>query len=140
VWVKQWVRQESIMSAAILIVDDDDTLGRVLGRVLTRLGQSVVRATHVAQALQLAREHQPRLALIDLCLPDGDGAELARLLRSESAEMTLILMTAFPLRLREEPELAGRFADVLIKPLDLADLRRVVEAALPPALAAVPGR
>jgi hypothetical protein len=37
-------------------------------------------------------------------------------------------MTAYPLRLREHPELAADFARVLTKPLDLAELRRAVEA------------
>jgi CheY-like chemotaxis protein len=69
--------------------------------------------------------------LIDLCLPDGDGLELARQLRRQHPDLTLILMTAYPLRLREHPERAGVFARVLIKPLDLTELRQAVESCIP---------
>jgi cobalt-zinc-cadmium efflux system membrane fusion protein len=118
--------------AAILLVDDDTVLSQVLRRVLSRQGYAVIEAGSAAAALEMARQHRPRLALIDLCLPDGDGVELARRLEQEIGRMSLVLMTAYPLRLRDEPELAAGFAHVLTKPLDLDELRRVVHQALAP--------
>jgi CheY-like chemotaxis protein len=114
----------------ILVVDDDEVVGRVLSRVLTQQGHLVWQAQTSRQAVASAREHPPRLALLDLCLPDSDGIELARQLRQEHPDLTLILMTAYPLRLREHPELTSAFARVLIKPLDLAELRQAVESSL----------
>lgn len=114
----------------ILLVDDDETLSRVLRRVLTQQGYTVVEAGGVARALQVARESPPQLGLLDLRLPDGDGVELARKLTEQGAGFPLILMTAYPLRLRDQPELAEQFARVLTKPLNLQELREVVEAAL----------
>jgi CheY-like chemotaxis protein len=114
----------------ILVVDDDEVVGRVLSRVLSRQGHPVWHAQTANQAMAMAREHPPRLALLDLCLPHGDGIELARLLRHEHPDLILILMTAYPLRLREHPELTEIFCRVLIKPLDLADLRQAVESSL----------
>jgi DNA-binding response OmpR family regulator len=118
------------MNQVILIVDDDEVLGQILGRVLTRDGYEVVRATTASQALQLAREHQPQLALLDLCLPDCDGQQLAQSLQAEWSDMLLVLMTAYPLRLLDQPGSAERFAQVLTKPLDLRELRRTIAAAL----------
>jgi CheY-like chemotaxis protein len=112
----------------ILIVDDDEVVGRVLSRVLSREGHLVAQAQTACQAMATAREHPPRLALLDLCLPDGDGIELARLLRHEHPDLILILMTAYPLRLREHPELTEIFSRVLIKPLDLTELRQAIES------------
>jgi DNA-binding response OmpR family regulator len=120
------------MNRAILIVDDDEVLGRVLGRILTRQGHKVARAGSASQATAMAKEGQFGLALIDLCLPDGDGIKLARQLRAEQPDLVLIMITAYPLSIREHPELANDFARVLIKPLDLAELRRAVEASLAP--------
>jgi CheY-like chemotaxis protein len=114
------------MSMTILVVDDDEVLGGVVRRVLVRQGYQVGLAAGAAQALELAREHRPQLALLDLCLPDGDGLQLAAELRADFPELVLILMTAYPLRLRGRPELAREFAHVLTKPLDLAELRRVL--------------
>jgi DNA-binding response OmpR family regulator len=117
------------MSTTVLVVDDDEVLGHVLARVLARQGYAVVVAETVAEGIELAREHRPKVALIDLCLPDGSGTELATRLRAELDDIALILMTAFPLRLKEHPELEADFASVLIKPLDLADLRHALEGA-----------
>jgi membrane fusion protein, heavy metal efflux system len=122
------------MSAAtILIVDDDEVLSQVLRRVLTREGYRVVEAGSVAQALELTREDKPQLGLLDLSLPDGDGMELAKKLRARGVDCPLILVTAYPLRLRDQPELSSAFTRVLTKPLNLQDLRQAIEAALVPA-------
>jgi cobalt-zinc-cadmium efflux system membrane fusion protein len=128
------------MSTTILLVDDDTVLSQVLRRVLTRQGYNILEAASVGDALRLAREHRPSLGLIDLCLPDGDGVELARKLEKEIGPLPLILMTAYPLRLRDQPELAQGFAHVLTKPLNLDQLRQTVEQALNgnPAPVAVP--
>jgi membrane fusion protein, heavy metal efflux system len=130
----------ALETALILIVDDDEVLGQVLGRVLTRNGRSIVRASSVAQALEKAAQQQPQLALVDLCLPDGDGLDLARQLREKHPDLPLILMTAYPVRLREQPELAEQFTRVLIKPLNLQELRQAVDAALGEASPAAPPR
>jgi CheY-like chemotaxis protein len=92
--------------------------------VLTRDGYQVVEAGSVAQALERAREQPPSLALIDLRLPDGDGVELAQQLQQEAGDFPLILMTAYPLRLRDQPELARAFRHVLPQELPLRVMRR----------------
>jgi cobalt-zinc-cadmium efflux system membrane fusion protein len=117
-------------ASTILLVDDDEVLSQVLRRVLTRDGYSVVQAGSVAQALERAREQPIALGLIDLRLPDGDGVELARQLEEQVGRFPLILMTASPMRLHDEPELAEGFAQVLIKPLNLDELRRSIESSL----------
>src|ERR1700735_169445 len=117
-------------ASTILLVDDDEVLSQVLRRVLTRQGYNVLNANTVAQAEQLAQEHHPQLALLDLCLPDGDGVELARRLTEKTVNLPLILLTAYPLRLRERPELASHFSRVLTKPVNLQELRDAIESAL----------
>jgi cobalt-zinc-cadmium efflux system membrane fusion protein len=123
-------------NATILLVDDDPVLSQVLRRVLTQQGYTVVEAGSVADALERARQHRPQLGLIDLGLPDGDGVELARRLVQEVGALPLILMTASPLRLRDEPELTQGFAHVLTKPFNYEDLRQVLKRALRSAQAA----
>jgi cobalt-zinc-cadmium efflux system membrane fusion protein len=117
-------------ASTILLVDDDEVLNQVLRRVLTRDGYTVVEAGSVAQALERARAQPPALGLLDLRLPDGDGVELGRQLRKEVGRFPLILMTAYPLRLRDQPELAREFAHVLTKPLNLDELRKAIETSL----------
>jgi cobalt-zinc-cadmium efflux system membrane fusion protein len=116
--------------ATILVVDDDEVLLQVLGRVLRREGRTILTAATVAQAVEAARQHPPDLALLDLALPDGDGVELGEKLRAGQPDLPLILMTAYPLRLRDYPDLSRPFAHVLTKPADLRALRDAVETAL----------
>ncbi len=114
----------------ILVVDDDPTLLDVLGRVLKRDGHTVVQGNSVAEALQLADRYTPDLMLVDLSLPDGDGVALADHLRERHPDLPLILMTAYPIRIREDPEIASRFKRVMIKPLNLEELRQAVRESL----------
>jgi cobalt-zinc-cadmium efflux system membrane fusion protein len=127
------------MSApTILVVDDDEVLNQVLRRVLTRDGYTVVEAGSVTEAMERARAQRPALALVDLRLPDGDGVDLARMLPQQVGRFPLILMTAYPLRLRDQPELARGFAHVLTKPLDLEELRRAIALSLGTSAPAAP--
>src|SRR5205807_3302636 len=121
-----------MMKQTILIVDDDDVLAQVLSRVLTRQGFIVCHASTAAQAKSRLRECDPGLALLDLCLPDGDGLELAHDLRADNSELPLILMTAYPLRLRDDPVATEVFERVLTKPLNLKELREAVDSAITP--------
>jgi membrane fusion protein, heavy metal efflux system len=116
--------------ATILIVDDDDTLSQVLGRVLTQQGYRVLRASDAGQALQLVQQQTPQLALVDLCLPDQNGLELAQHLQAQASGLPMILITAYPPRLSGQPAPPPGFRQVLTKPLDLQQLRHSIEAAL----------
>src|SRR5260370_40207506 len=49
---------------------------------------------------------------------------------SSNADVRLILMTAYPLRLRDHPEMAGHFTRILTKPLNLQELRQAVDASM----------
>ena len=117
-------------ASTILLVDDDEVLRQVLRRVLTRHGYVVVEAGGVAEALQRSTRAAPSLALIDLRLPDGDGVEVAQQLAQEIGRIPLILMTAYPLRLRDQPELSRGFTHVLTKPLNLDELRQAIDTSL----------
>jgi membrane fusion protein, heavy metal efflux system len=119
------------MSApTVLLLDDDEVLRQVLRRVLSRQGLNVVEAGDLAQARQVLSQQECNLGLFDLCLPDGDGVELAKEIQDSGSPIPLILMTAYPLRLREQPDLAQKFTRVLSKPVNLQELRETVEAAL----------
>src|SRR5262249_50367394 len=119
-----------VTPATILVVDDDDVLLQVLGRVLRREGHTVRTAATSAEAVEAVAKHPVDLALLDLALPDGGGVELARDLHARLPSLRTILMTAYPLRLRDYPDLTRPFARVLTKPADLSVLREAVATAL----------
>jgi two-component system KDP operon response regulator KdpE len=66
------------MAVSILLVDDDDGFRRALADTLRVAGHDPVHeASTVAGALSAAAELGPDAAVVDICLPDGDGFQLA---------------------------------------------------------------
>jgi cobalt-zinc-cadmium efflux system membrane fusion protein len=113
----------------ILVVDDDEVLLGVLKRVLAHAGYDVLTAGTVEEALHQPTE-KPQLALLDLSLPDGDAVDLARALHARRPGLPLILMTAYPNRVHDQPAAAGEFVRMLTKPMNLEELRQILSAAL----------
>jgi DNA-binding response OmpR family regulator len=114
---------------AVLIVEDDPTVAQVLCRVLSRSGYEVEWAANAAAVVRQL-DRAPNVALLDLNLPDGNGVDLAGVLRKHYPDLPMLLMTGCPFRLRERPDGAGYFRQVLQKPLDLWQLREAIAAAL----------
>ena len=75
----------------ILVVDDDPGLLRTLGIGLRALGHEVVLAADGRTALQAAREDDPDLLVLDLGLPDVDGVEVLRRLRTWTSVPIIVL-------------------------------------------------
>jgi cobalt-zinc-cadmium efflux system membrane fusion protein len=114
----------------ILLVDDDDAIRQVLGRVLGDDGYTVYAAGNVAEALDKAQRHCPQVALLDYRLPDGTAVDLADQLRALQPDLPLLLMTGEPVSLLARPELAKQFMQVMTKPMNLEELRRAIKRAL----------
>jgi DNA-binding response OmpR family regulator len=84
------------MPEKILIVDDDvDTL-RLVGLMLQRQGYQIVAANNGHQALVIAQSEKPDLILLDIMMPDMDGYEVTRRLRSNTSTsaIPIIMFTA----------------------------------------------
>ena len=100
-----------------LVVDDEDQLLRLMTRVLERAGHRVHAAATGAAARQLFREHEPEVVLLDVTMPDGDGAE--RLLPeflAERPELRVILTSGAALPEPLEALLGRIGGDFLCKP------------------------
>ena len=80
-------------SRLVLIVDDDERNLRLAGDVLLAAGFRTLVARSGAEAVALAAEHVPDVILLDLRLPDMDGADAARILAA-GARTTAIPVVA----------------------------------------------
>lgn len=106
----------------VLIVDDEKDVADMFGALLETLGQDVTVTYGGTQALGLVAECRPRVAFIDLAMPEMQGADLARRLRrrfSPSA-LTLVAMTGHG-NARAETT-AADFDRYLLKPVARQDL------------------
>jgi len=87
--------QEADLSrgGTILVVEDEDDIASVVRAYLERDGFRVVCATRGTEGLQALGQHDVRLAILDLNLPDADGFDLCRAIRSGS-RLPVVMLTA----------------------------------------------
>jgi DNA-binding response OmpR family regulator len=91
------------MKRKILVVDDDRKTADLIRLYLERDGYGVLMAYDGRQALDLVRQRQPDLIVLDLMLPAVDGMDVCRILRAEST-IPIIMLTA---KTTEEDKLLG---------------------------------
>jgi DNA-binding response OmpR family regulator len=78
----------------VLVVDDDRTVSDVVCRYLEHAGYQVSHAADGAAALAAVERQPPHLVVLDLMLPKVDGLEVCRRLRTRSAVLPIVMLTA----------------------------------------------
>lgn len=123
------------MSVSILLVEDDRELRRTLGEALRVEGYEVTLSASLADAravLATSRadpQRRPQVILLDLNLPDGDGAVLLDDLRGAAPTAVIVLSARFADH--EKVALLDRGADdYLVKPFSLSELLARIRVAL----------
>lgn len=112
------MRPNDSQTTRILIVDDDPVARRLLSDTLGRAGYTIAAAGTAAEALRVATDEEPALAILDLVLPDGDGIELLGQLRASWPALPAVIVTAYT-EPRSIVEAMRRGAlDYLGKPVD----------------------
>jgi CheY-like chemotaxis protein len=76
-----------------LVIDDDHDVADALAGLLRNSGHQVWTAYSGHSGLQMALEHRPYAALVDIAMPDMDGYEAARRLREQLPGILLIAVT-----------------------------------------------
>jgi two-component system, sensor histidine kinase len=111
----------------ILLVEDHADAREALQALLELDGYAVLTAAEGLAALDIARTKRPDIALIDIGLPGLDGYEVARrLCAAEGPRPILIALTGYSQpQDRRDAEAAG-FDAHLVKPVDPADLTRLL--------------
>lgn len=119
----------------ILVVDDSSDIRTLVKYSLLGLGFQVVEASNGHQAIQLARQCQPALILLDLCMPGIDGWEVASRLRSDPAleDVPIVAMTAYDVCAAIRAAQTAGCQQVIAKPFDLLEMTRTVARLLSPA-------
>lgn len=117
-------------TSRILVVDDDDSLRRVLQVQLEQDGYSVVSAASAQQAFSLLQLRGYDLVITDLRMPGLSGIEVLKQVRSQYPETAVIVLTAFgSVETAVEAMKAGAY-DFLTKPVHPDELSLVVARAL----------
>jgi DNA-binding response OmpR family regulator len=113
----------------ILIVDDEPELRSMLRQYLTREGFDVAEAISGNEALDKVRRSDPDLVLLDVGLPDIDGFEVLRMLRSDS-DIPVIMLTARDEEIDRVVGLSVGADDYVVKPFSPRELVARIQAVL----------
>ncbi len=113
----------------VLLVEDEPQMRRFLRVALEAEGHRLIEASGAGEGLRHAAAYNPELVLLDLGLPDGDGVDVTRQLRTWSA-VPIIVLSA---RGQEADKIAALDAgadDYLTKPFSTGELLARMRAAL----------
>ena len=80
---------------SLLIVDDDATFARILGRAMSRHGYQVLTACNASEALDFCRQYSPRRAVVDLKLESESGLHLLPQLIELSPQLEVLILTGY---------------------------------------------
>lgn len=119
----------TIAETSILIVDDEPALREALTYSLSREGYAVSSAATSAEALAKVDRQMPNFIVLDLGLPDADGLELCRRVRSRSS-VPILMLTA---RQSEVDKIVGLEMggdDYMTKPFSIRELLARIKAIL----------
>jgi two-component system OmpR family response regulator len=122
------VRQQ--VEARLLVVEDDPNILELLSASLRFAGFEVATATTGSEGVTAALKAQPDLVVLDVMLPDLDGFEVLKLMRSEGGRFPVVFLTA---RDTTEDKIRGLTLggdDYVTKPFSLEELTARIRAVL----------
>ncbi|MFM0341893.1 response regulator [Paraburkholderia fungorum] len=112
----------------LLLVDDNQDALMSLGILLELEGHSVTTASSGRDAIRLMTEARPEVAIIDVGMPDVDGFDVARAVRSDRHldHVVLVALTGYAVESDKSRALAAGFDYHLTKPLSLERLQYIL--------------
>lgn len=118
------------MKAKVLVVDDEESLVRLITYNLRREGYDTIEAFDGDQAWKMINSAHPDLILLDLMLPGKDGLEICQLMREEKIFIPVIMLTAKDEEIDRILGLEMGADDYVTKPFSVRELMARVKAIL----------
>ncbi len=117
------------MKETILLVEDDEALSQLIDLLLGRAGYTVVTAPNGETGLEMAREEDPDLVLLDILMPDMDGWHVYEALQSIT-DVPVLFLTALGDEHNITYGLGLGADDYIVKPFGYKELVTRVKASL----------
>jgi DNA-binding NtrC family response regulator len=114
----------------ILVVDDDEAICNNLVIYLSRKGYSTQKAYTGLKGLELLKQHQHHIALIDLKLPDINGIELLKSIKTASPNTLIVLMSGYATIDAAAEAIKHGAYDLIAKPFNFDELELTLRRAI----------
>ncbi len=117
----------------VLYIEDNPHNRRLVRRTLQRRGYEMVEADNGVTGLEMVRELKPPLVLLDIGLPQMDGIEVVKHIKTDTElqQIPVIALTASAMRGDRERFLAAGCDDYLSKPIQVLELLQMVKQYYP---------
>ena len=117
----------------ILLVDDEEDVLFALGNILRRHNYEVVATTLGREAIELAKTTAPDLIILDVLLPDKDGAEVAFALEQDTLtkNIPIVFLTGILTKAEEVPGKKTGTHYTIAKPIIADELLDIIAKVLP---------
>lgn len=111
----------------ILIIDDDKDICEYMHLLLTQGGYEVVTETSPRQALQLLKEEEFHVVVLDIMMPELNGMEVLEEIRKFDTDIAIIIFTGFPSVDTAVTSMKYNVSDYIKKPFDVDDFNTTLE-------------
>ncbi|MBK8763424.1 MAG: sigma-54-dependent Fis family transcriptional regulator [Burkholderiaceae bacterium] len=118
------------MSYAVLVIEDEELLGKNIRLYLERQGHDVRLASSAEAGLEMIEEFRPEAIVLDFNLPGMDGLEALGRIRRKDPDAVVVMMTGHGNEQIAVEAMKGGAYDYLTKPVALGKLKLVLERAL----------
>lgn len=118
-------------SGKVLIVDDNEGIRRLFGRLLEHLGLEVTLAKDGEEAIEIVLQQSFDLIFMDVQMPKCDGLEATRRLREKGIATPIVALTAYAMESDRKECLEAKSDDYLSKPIDREALKRILRKYVP---------
>jgi two-component system, NtrC family, response regulator PilR len=115
----------------VLVVDDEEKLGRFISIVLKQIGYITVSCQSVAEARKQIESRAWSLIITDIVMPRESGFDLMRWIIRQHPELPVVAMTAHSTEAIESQLPKLGFTDVVYKPFTINTLRQAVQRIIP---------
>ena len=122
--------EESQPVRKILVADDEEVTRDLFKRLIPRLGHEIYTASNGQEALEMIRENNFDLLIMDLKMPVMDGMELLDRIHQLGKEIPTVVITGYATMEITKQALEAGCIDLVIKPFSLEDIQRAIKKAL----------
>lgn len=129
--IDNWLRRSMRgVKARILVIDDDEVIRSLFKQTLEEEGHAVVTAATSADGIEYATRLDFGLVFLDLKMPEMDGAEVFKRIRSVKPELPVTIITGYPDSEMMHRALKQGPLGVMDKPFDASDIVAAVNSFL----------
>ena len=116
--------------AKVLVIDDENTIGVLMSRIIGRMGHTVDYADTIKTGLEAVKADNFDIVFLDVQLPDGNGLQQLPILQQLPSAPEIIIITGFANPDGAEAALSGNAWDYIQKPVSVASITSSVKRAL----------